>query len=79
MLPVITVIGLTTAAGFSGAVIMEQVFSIPGLGSYTVAALTNRDYPAIQAVVLLIGAAFCLTNLVIDISYVVIDPRVRLS
>ena len=77
LLPVVTVVGLTTAAGFSGLVIMEQVFSIPGIGSYTVSALVARDYPVIQAVVVFTGITFALINLVVDVSYGVLDPRVR--
>ena len=77
LIPVVTVIGLTVGAGFSGLVIMEQVFSIPGIGSYTVAALASRDYPVIQAVVLIIGIAFTLVTLAVDLSYVWLDPRVR--
>lgn len=79
LIPVVTVIGLSVAAGFGSLVIMEQVFSIPGLGSYTVSALANRDYPAIQAVVLVVGMVFTIANLVVDLSYSLLDPRIRYS
>ncbi|MFN0147034.1 MAG: ABC transporter permease, partial [Dehalococcoidia bacterium] len=77
LVPVITVIGLTVAVGVGGAVIMEQVFSIPGIGSYTASSLVSRDYPAIQAVTLLIGLSLCVVNLVVDLSYGLVDPRIR--
>lgn len=77
MLPALTVIGLTYGALLGGAVLTETVFSWPGLGLYGVRALTYLDFPAVMAVVILITFAYVLMNLVVDILYGVLDPRVR--
>jgi peptide/nickel transport system permease protein len=60
-----------------GAVITESVFAIPGLGRLTVDAILRRDYPIIQGVILVFSAAYVLVNLVIDILYPLLDPRIR--
>jgi peptide/nickel transport system permease protein len=77
MLPALTVIGLTYGALLGGTVLTETVFSWPGLGLYGVRALTYLDFPAVMAVVILITLAYVLMNLVVDILYGVLDPRVR--
>jgi len=77
MLPALTVIGLTYGALLGGAVLTETVFSWPGLGLYGVRALTYLDFPAVMAVVILITFAYVVMNLVVDILYGVLDPRVR--
>ena len=75
--PIITVIGLGVAILIGGVVVTESVFSIPGLGRLTVDAVLARDYPTIQAVILLFSFAYVLVNLAIDLSYTFFDPRIR--
>ncbi|MFK3781301.1 ABC transporter permease [Agrobacterium sp. NPDC089420] len=75
--PVITVIGISFALMLGGVVITESVFNIPGLGRLTVDAVMGRDYPVIQALTLLSGLFYVLVNLLIDLAYVLLDPRVR--
>jgi len=77
MVPVVTVIGITTAVLIGGAVVTEIVFNIPGLGRLIISAILRRDYPVVQGVVLVTAAAYVLVNLVVDVLYVVIDPRIR--
>ena len=77
MLPVVTLIGFEIAALFGGLIITETVFSVPGLGQYVVASILNRDYPAIQGVVLLLAAIVVVGNLTVDLLYGVLDPRTR--
>jgi peptide/nickel transport system permease protein len=76
-LPVVTVVGLEVGSLLGGAILTEQVFSWPGIGSLTVEAITNRDFPLVQAAVLLFAATFVVVNLLVDLSYTVLDPRVR--
>lgn len=78
-LPVITVIGLEVGSLLGGAILTEQVFSWPGIGRLTVEAISNRDFPLVQASVLLFAAAFVVVNLLVDLSYTLLDPRVRLT
>lgn len=75
--PIVTVIGISVALLIGGAVVVETVFNIPGLGRLVISAVLRRDYPVIQGVVLLTAAIYMLVNLVVDLSYVVLDPRVR--
>jgi peptide/nickel transport system permease protein len=75
--PIVTVIGLGVALLIGGAVVTESVFTIPGLGRLTVEAVLARDYPTIQAVILLFSVVYVLINLVIDILYRFLDPRIR--
>ena len=75
--PIITVIGFAFAILIGGVVVTESVFNIPGLGLLTVDAVLNRDFPTIQAVVLLFSFVYVLINLVIDICYTFLDPRIR--
>lgn len=75
--PIITVIGFAFAILIGGVVVTESVFNIPGLGLLTVDAVLNRDFPTIQAVVLLFSFVYVLINLVIDILYTFLDPRIR--
>ena len=77
--PIITVIGIGFALIISGVVVTESVFNLPGLGRLTVDAVLSRDYPVIQAVILLASLIYVLINLLIDISYVLLDPRIRYS
>lgn len=76
---VITVVGLQLGGLISGAVITEQVFVIPGLGKLTIDAVFTRDYPMIQGVVLVVAVAYIVINLLTDVFYSVIDPRIRVK
>ena len=75
--PIVTVIGIGIALLIGGAVVTESVFAIPGLGRLTVDAILRRDYPVIQGVVLLFSFVYVLVNLLIDILYTFLDPRIR--
>jgi peptide/nickel transport system permease protein len=77
MIPVITVIGLMLNVMISGAVVVEQVFTIPGIGSLVVNGVLSRDYPLIQGALLVVAAVFLLINLVVDLLYTYLDPRVE--
>ncbi len=77
LIPVLTVIGITAALLVSGAVVTETVFGLPGIGSLVVSAVLRRDYPVIQGALLIIAALYVLINFVIDMLYLVIDPRVK--
>jgi len=74
---IVTVIGLGVAALIGGVVVTESVYTIPGLGRLTVDAVLARDYPTIQAVILLFSLAYVLINLVVDMTYTFFDPRIR--
>ena len=76
-LPVVTIIGLGFALLIGGAVVTESVFALPGLGRLTVDAIVRRDYPVIQGVLLVVSGVYVLINLVVDVLYVVLDPRIR--
>ena len=75
--PILTVIGIGIALLIGGAVVTESVFGLPGLGRLTVEAVLSRDFPTIQAVILLFSVVYVLINLLIDISYTLFDPRIR--
>jgi peptide/nickel transport system permease protein len=75
--PIVTVIGIGIALLIGGAVVTESVFAIPGLGRLTVDAILRRDYPVIQGVVLLFSFVYVLVNLMIDLLYTILDPRIR--
>src|SRR5215468_1471392 len=75
--PIVTVIGIGIALLINGAVITESVFAIPGLGRLTVDAILRRDYPLIQGLVLLFSFIYVLVNLAVDLSYTLLDPRIR--
>jgi peptide/nickel transport system permease protein len=77
MIPTVTIIGISFAILISGAVVVETVFNIPGLGRLIISAVLRRDYPVIQGVVLCIAGLYMLINLAVDLSYVLFDPRVR--
>jgi peptide/nickel transport system permease protein len=77
MIPVVTVIGLQVGFVVSGTVIFETIFSIPGVGKFYFEAINFRDYPTIQATALFIALTIILANLIIDLTYAVIDPRIR--
>ncbi|HTO10088.1 MAG TPA: ABC transporter permease [Candidatus Binatia bacterium] len=76
-LPVVTIIGIGFALLIGGAVVTESVFALPGLGRLTVDAIVRRDYPVIQGVLLVVSGVYVLINLVVDVLYVMLDPRIR--
>ena len=76
-LPIVTIIGIGFALLIGGAVVTESVFALPGLGRLTVDAIVRRDYPVIQGVLLLVSGVYVMINLVIDMLYVCLDPRIR--
>jgi peptide/nickel transport system permease protein len=75
--PIVTIIGIGVALLISGVVITETVFNIPGVGRLVVDAIAKRDYPIIQGTVLLIAGVCAVVNLLVDLSYIVLDPRIR--
>ncbi len=75
--PIVTVIGIGVALLIGGVVVTETVYAIPGLGSLTVDAVLNRDFPVIQGLVLLFSLSYVLINLLVDLSYLFLDPRIR--
>jgi len=79
LIPIVTVIGLQAGLLLSGAVLTETIFSLPGLGRLMVDSILNRDYPVVQAGAISIAAVFVLVNLLVDISYGLLDPRTRRS
>ena len=79
MIPVVTVIGLQLGRMLGGAILTETVFALPGLGRYLVQAIATRDYPVIQAIVLIFAASVVFINLLVDLLYGVLDPRIRVG
>ncbi len=77
LIPVLTVIGLTFATLIGGAIVTETVFGLPGVGNLVVSAVLRRDYPVIQGTLLVISGIYVLINLVVDLLYALVDPRVR--
>ena len=79
MLPIVTIIGLQTGLLLSGAILTETVFAIPGMGTWLAEAIKDRDYPVLQGGILFVAIVFVLVNLLVDISYALLDPRIRVS
>jgi peptide/nickel transport system permease protein len=79
LLPIATIIGLQTGLLLSGAVLTETVFAWPGIGTWLVQAIDDRNYPVLQSGILFISLVFVLVNLVVDVSYAFINPRIRVS
>jgi peptide/nickel transport system permease protein len=77
LIPVVTIIGLQFGALLTGAIITEQIFAYPGLGRLLIQSITRRDYPQVQAVILIIALTYILVNLITDIIYSFIDPRIQ--
>jgi peptide/nickel transport system permease protein len=77
LIPVITVIGFQAGYLLGGTVVVEEVFALPGMGRFALAAINQRDYPIVQGVVLIIAVLFVLTNIAVDVLYAYVDPRVR--
>ena len=79
LLPITTIIGLQVGLLLSGAVLTETVFAWPGMGTWLVEAIRNRDFPVLQGGILFLAVVFVLVNLVVDVSYAFINPRIRYS
>jgi ABC-type dipeptide/oligopeptide/nickel transport system permease component len=79
LIPVITVIGVQVGRLMGGTVVIETIFSVPGMGKLAVSSIFFRDFPVVQAVVLILGTAVLFSNLIADLLYGVVDPRVRYS
>jgi peptide/nickel transport system permease protein len=79
MIPVVTIVGLQIASLLGGTVIIEQVFSWPGLGSLAINSILARDFPMVQGIVLFIGIIFVTINILVDLLYGLIDPRIRVT
>jgi len=77
MVPIVTVVGMTFSVLLGGAVVIEMVFNLPGIGRLLMNAVMRRDYPLIQGIVLYIALAYIIINLIIDLIYVYIDPRIK--
>ncbi|ANX11650.1 peptide ABC transporter [Fictibacillus arsenicus] len=77
LIPVVTVIGLRFGGLLAGTVLVESVFAVPGIGRFMVDAVLTRDYPAVQGTVLVVATSFVLINVLVDIVYRIIDPRIR--
>jgi ABC-type dipeptide/oligopeptide/nickel transport system permease component len=77
LLPLVTVVGVTLGLVITGAFFIENIFNIPGIGSVTVSSVQNRDYPVIQATTVLLAVGVVLGNLVADIAYTLVDPRIK--
>jgi peptide/nickel transport system permease protein len=75
--PIVTVIGLSMAGLIGGVVVTETIFAIPGLGQLTVDAVLSRDYPLIQGITLFFSLVYVTANLLVDLSYLLLDPRIR--
>jgi ABC-type dipeptide/oligopeptide/nickel transport system permease component len=77
LIPVATVAGPAFAAIMTGSMIVERIFAIPGIGKYYVSSVTNRDYPVVMAMTLIFAISIIVMNLIVDISYGFLDPRIR--
>ena len=77
MIPVVTFLAMTLTDMVAGSVIMEQVFSIPGIGRILITSISNRDYPVVEAIIVLLALIVVVVNLLADILCRVIDPRIR--
>lgn len=76
VIPIMTVVGMQLGSVIAGSVVIETIFSIPGLGSYMMNGISGRDYPIINACVLILAFCICLMNLVVDVAYAYVDPRI---
>jgi peptide/nickel transport system permease protein len=76
-IPIITVAGIQIARLLGGAVIVETIFGLPGIGRYVYEAISTRDYPVVQGVTLVVALTFVLVSLLVDVLYALVDPRLR--
>ena len=79
LIPVVTLVGLSVPTLLSGTVILESIFALPGMGQLTLRSITQRDYPVLQAIVLFYTVVVLTSNLIVDIAYGWLDPRIRYS
>ena len=79
LIPVVTILGIALALLMAGTVVVENVFAIKGLGRVLIGGILNRDYPVVQGAILVVSAIFVFANLIVDVLYTVIDPRIRLD
>lgn len=79
MIPVITFLGMALADIFTGSIIIEQVFGIPGLGRILLTSISNRDYPVVQAIIVWMAFIIVIINMCVDIIYHYVDPRIRVE
>jgi peptide/nickel transport system permease protein len=79
LIPVVTMLGLQAGALIGGAVVTELIFVIPGFGRLILEAVFNRDYPMVQGVILLTASGYVLINLLVDVSYSLVNPRIRVA
>jgi peptide/nickel transport system permease protein len=79
LLPVVTIVGLSLGGLLGGAVLTETVFSLAGVGRILFEAITARDYPIIQAFTIVVAVGYVLINLIVDLAYAYLDPRIRLT
>ena len=79
LIPVVTVLGLQVSGLLGGAIIVEQIFALPGLGLFTFESLFRKDFPVVQTMTLYAGVTVVLLNLLVDVSYAWLDPRIRYS
>jgi ABC-type dipeptide/oligopeptide/nickel transport system permease component len=79
MLPIVTIVGLQVGLLLSGAVLTETVFAWPGVGTWLVDAISDRNYPVLQGGILFLSIIFVVVNLLVDLSYALVNPRIRLS
>jgi len=76
LIPIITIFGTSFGGLLGGAIVTEQVFVVNGIGTYLISSISMRNYPAVQSTVLVIAAFFIIVNLIVDVIYVFIDPRI---
>ena len=79
LIPIVTILGLQMGTLMGGAVVTEQIFVVPGFGRLIVEAVFTRDYPLVQGVVLITASAYVLINLLVDVSYSLLNPRIRVK
>jgi ABC-type dipeptide/oligopeptide/nickel transport system permease component len=77
MIPVVTILGPLFAALVTGTFVVEKIFGIPGMGRYFIDSISNRDYPVIMGTVLLYAALLVVSNIIVDLTYAWLDPRIR--
>ena len=79
MIPVITFLGMLLADMVAGSIVIEQVFSIPGISRILLSSISNRDYPVVEAIIMGVAAIVIIINLLVDIIYRIIDPRIEIT